>query len=162
MRTPKDFDYDLWTTEDGKNMVRVKATGEVTEVSRQVMLALRSFEMKLKRSQTGIPVEGGKGTNATLMSVDFVSLDSSIGSCEKMTPAWLIDCHDMVDILETEELDKQFRTTLTKKQLSVYMEYILGSQTLEELSDKYHVSRPAIHKTLRQIRQKAKKFFGEG
>ena len=28
-KTPVEFDYDLWTTEDGKCMVRVKITGEV-------------------------------------------------------------------------------------------------------------------------------------
>ena len=33
-KTPVEFDYDLWTTEDGKCMVRIKATGEVTEVER--------------------------------------------------------------------------------------------------------------------------------
>ena len=38
-KTPIEFDYDLWTTEDGKCMVRVKITGEVTEVDREVMKA---------------------------------------------------------------------------------------------------------------------------
>ena len=33
-KTPIEFDCDLWTTEDGKCMVRVKITGEVTEVDR--------------------------------------------------------------------------------------------------------------------------------
>ena len=43
-KTPVEFDYDLWTTEDGKCMVRIKATGEVTEVERTVMQVLRSEE----------------------------------------------------------------------------------------------------------------------
>ena len=34
-KTPIEFDYDLWTTEDGKCMVRVKRTGEVSEVDRK-------------------------------------------------------------------------------------------------------------------------------
>ena len=41
-KTPIEFDYDLWISEDGKCMVRVKATGETTEVDREVMKALRS------------------------------------------------------------------------------------------------------------------------
>lgn len=49
-KTPVEFDYDLWTTEDGKCMVRVKATGETTEVDREVMKALRNEEKKLRRS----------------------------------------------------------------------------------------------------------------
>lgn len=45
-KTPVEFDYDLWTTEDGKCMVRIKATGEVTEVERTVMQVLRSEEKR--------------------------------------------------------------------------------------------------------------------
>ena len=47
-KTPVEFDYDLWTTEDGKCMVRVKATGETTEVDREVMKMLRNEEKKLR------------------------------------------------------------------------------------------------------------------
>ena len=36
-KTPAAFDYDLWTTENGKYMVRIKATGEVAEVERTVI-----------------------------------------------------------------------------------------------------------------------------
>ena len=39
-RTPVEFDYDLWTTAEGKCMVRIKATGEITEVERSVMQVL--------------------------------------------------------------------------------------------------------------------------
>ena len=49
-KTPAEFDYDLWTTEDGKCMVRVKATGETVEVDRGVMKALRAEEKRLRRS----------------------------------------------------------------------------------------------------------------
>lgn len=49
-KTPIEFDYDLWISEDGKCMVRVKATGETTEVDREVMKALRNEEKKLRRS----------------------------------------------------------------------------------------------------------------
>ena len=49
-KTPIEFDYDLWTTEDGKCMVRVKITGEVTEVDREVMKALRAEEKRIRRA----------------------------------------------------------------------------------------------------------------
>ena len=39
---PLNSTTTLWTTEDGKCMVRVKATGETTEVDREVMKALRN------------------------------------------------------------------------------------------------------------------------
>ena len=49
-KTPIEFDYDLWTTEDGKCMVRVKRTGEVSEVDRKVMRILRAEEKRIRRS----------------------------------------------------------------------------------------------------------------
>ena len=49
-KTPIAFDYDLWTTEDGKCMVRVKRTGEVSEVDRKVMRILRAEEKRIRRS----------------------------------------------------------------------------------------------------------------
>ncbi len=49
-KTPIEFDYDLWTTEDGKCMVRVKITGEVAEVDREVMKALRAEEKRIRRA----------------------------------------------------------------------------------------------------------------
>ena len=48
-KTPVEFDYDLWTTEEGKCMVRIKATGEITEVERSVMQVLRSEEKRVRR-----------------------------------------------------------------------------------------------------------------
>ena len=56
-KTPVEFDYDLWTTEEGKCMVRIKATGEITEVERSVMQVLRSEEKRLRRT---ISPEQGK------------------------------------------------------------------------------------------------------
>ncbi len=41
-KTPAEFDYDLWTTADGKCMVRIKRTGEVCEVEREVFRLLRA------------------------------------------------------------------------------------------------------------------------
>ena len=41
---PIEFDYDLWTTKDGKCMVRVKSTGETCEVSREAFRVLRAEE----------------------------------------------------------------------------------------------------------------------
>jgi hypothetical protein len=57
-KTPIEFDYDLWTTEDGKCMARVKCTGEETEVDRSTMRILRAEEKKLRRSKTGVPISG--------------------------------------------------------------------------------------------------------
>ena len=51
-KTPVEFDYDLWTTEDGKCMVRVKATGETTEVDREVM----KMHSAMRKRSCGAPM----------------------------------------------------------------------------------------------------------
>ena len=63
-KTPKEFDYDLWTTEDGKCMVRIKATGEVVEVDRTVMQVLRSEEKRLRRALSSESEPCGTGKTA--------------------------------------------------------------------------------------------------
>ena len=83
MKTPIEFDYDLWTTEDGKCMVRVKQTGEVCEVSRETMKILRNEEKKLRRSMSGVPVIGCEEEKTTLLSLDYVSYEGG----EDMSPA---------------------------------------------------------------------------
>ena len=52
MKALKDFDYNLWTTEENgvkKYFVGIKATGEVTEVDAEVMKLLRNEEKKMRR-----------------------------------------------------------------------------------------------------------------
>ena len=73
-KTPIEFDYDLWTTEDSKCMVRVKRTGEQCEVSRGTFRSLRNDEKKLRRSMTGAPVFGcDKEARTTVLSLYYVS-----------------------------------------------------------------------------------------
>lgn len=52
MKTPKEFDYDLWTTGGGECFVRVKATGDTTAVSVEVMRTLRPSLVMLEQITT--------------------------------------------------------------------------------------------------------------
>ena len=87
-KTPIEFDYDLWTTEDGKCMVRVKITGEVTEVDRKVMRILRAEEKRLRRSKQGVPISGAEGKTAeeraSVLSLSYVSYEG----CEDSQLFW--------------------------------------------------------------------------
>ena len=73
-KTPIAFDYDLWTTEDGKCMVRVKRTGEVSEVDRKVMRILRAEEKRIRRSygsdNTSEDEDGAEKISDTVLSLD--------------------------------------------------------------------------------------------
>ena len=78
-KTPVEFDYDLWTTEDGKCMVRVKITGEVTEVDREVMKILRAEEKMLRRSYgsdgASEDEDGEEKTSDAVLSLDAMPED---------------------------------------------------------------------------------------
>ena len=67
MKTPIEFDYDLWTGEDGERMVRVKRTGEVCEVDADTFRLLRAEEKRLRRSMQGVPVPGGEKEETAVM-----------------------------------------------------------------------------------------------
>lgn len=87
-KTPIEFDYDLWTTEDGRCMVRVKATGEITEVERSVMQALRSEEKRLRRAISPEQGEHRDGmSKPTILSLDVLPEDVGDSS-------WLADTVD--------------------------------------------------------------------
>ena len=47
----KEFEYDLWATEDGHYYARVKSTGEVSEISREIFRFLRCQEKEVYRRQ---------------------------------------------------------------------------------------------------------------
>ena len=116
MKTPIEFDYDLWTTEDGKCMVRVKQTGEVCEVSRETMKILRNEEKKLRRSMSGVPVIGCEEEETTLLSLDYVSYEGG----EDMSPAWLADPLDFENDALFHIRLKEFKAVLTPLELSVF------------------------------------------
>lgn len=74
MKTLKEFDYDLWTTnEDGKKryFARVKKTGEVTEISLEVRRYLMSLEKQMRREE----MQKGFGT---IMSMDAMICDDDM------------------------------------------------------------------------------------
>lgn len=63
-----EFDYDLWTTEEGKYMVRIRSTGEVAEVNRAVMRALRADEKRSRRASA-------QGKRLSVLSLDILPED---------------------------------------------------------------------------------------
>ena len=83
MKTPIEFDYDLWTTKDGKCMVRVKSTGETCEVSRETFRVLRAEEKRLRRSYTAAASDGDEAH--PILSLNVLPEDS------EKSPSWLTD-----------------------------------------------------------------------
>jgi hypothetical protein len=113
-KTPAEFDYDLWTTEKGKCMVRIKATGEVTEVERAVMQVLRAEEKRLRRALS--TEQGGKTEEAPSPSV--LSLDVLPENIADSR--WLMDSCDYAEEVSTKLLEYDLRESLTPIQYGIY------------------------------------------
>ncbi len=157
-KTPIEFDYDLWTTEDGKCMVRVKLTGEVTEVDREVMKILRAEEKKLRRSygpgNTTEDENGVEKTSDTVLSLDALPEDDVKSS------AWLADPHDFTTDITTTMLEQELIASLTDAQLDLYKKCIVGDKALREYAREEGINFKCAWKRRDLIQKKAKKIFG--
>lgn len=154
-KTPEDFDYDLWTTEAGLCMVRIKRTGEVCEVDRDTFRLLRAEEKRLRRSKAGTVVPEHPSERSALLSTDYISLVSS----DDMQTAWLIDPMNMEDSLATQMDTNAFIKTLTPYQRDVFEKCLLGTMSFVEYAASHGVSYQAIQNIASKLREKAKKFF---
>lgn len=153
-KTPLEFDYDLWTTEDGKCMVRIKATGEVTEVERTVMQVLRSEEKRLRRASSSEQGPNAEGKSPpTVLSLDVLPEDVT-GS------RWLVDTCDYAEEISTKLLEKSLRESLTPTQYGIYQACILNGVSYKAYADKMGVSYQSVQNAIRLIQKKAKNIFG--
>lgn len=157
MKTPKEFDYDLWITEDGQYMVRVKATREVCAVKQAVFRALRAEEKRLRRQMSGVPTlqvdDEGNTIRAAMFSTDYVNTEGG----EEMDPWWLADPDDFVERLQLKEAVQELRAQLTPKQLEVFRECMLGGMSLSEFAQKRGITPHAVWKIQKLIQKKFQK-----
>ena len=144
MKTPKEFDYDLWIAEDGRYMVRVKATREECAVNCEVFRKLRAEEKRLRREMEGVPTRNvdkdGRTIRVAMMSTDFVGVQGS----ENMDPAWLIDHRDFTQDLYIRECVRELRILLTERQLEVFEKCMLGGMSLREFANEKQVNFNAV------------------
>ncbi len=150
-KTPVEFDYDLWTTEDGKCMVRVKITGEVTEVDREVMRILRLEEKQMRRGFTSSDPDDAKPQ--TILSLDVVNEEDVEG------PAWLIDPHDYIQESATKRWIIAFRKTLTANQREVFDEVILGGMSVRKFAKLKGCNHKSVLETKNAVCKKIKNNF---
>ena len=154
-KTPVEFDYDLWTTEDGKCMVRIKSTGEVAEVDREVMKALRAEEKWMRRNMTGAPIPGAEEATATVLSLDFVSIEGG----ENLSPAWLETDENIENDVTTRLREEELKRSLTAKQFEFYVECLMGEISVNEYAKRHNISAKAARDIKIGIQKKYKKIF---
>ena len=149
MKTPNEFDYDLWTAQDEQGethyLVRVKRTGEITEVTHDVMKFLRSMEKRMKRSINAIPHSGS-----------ILPLES-LPDNEKSS--WCADGYSGVIEMEIRVIEQEFRLALTPEQLNTYINCIVNGESEKDYGAKFGKTQQAVARTIMRIREIAKKFF---
>ena len=152
MKTLREFDYDLWATEEnGKKryFARVKATGEETEISLKVMRLLLSQEKQMRR-------EYAKRKNfGTVLSLEAICDEEDVGEA-----SWLLDAEQKIetDIL-MEDLKDDFCKTLTDNQLSIFNECLINGKSQVAYAAEHGVTKQSVFDTITLIRKKAKKYF---
>ena len=156
-KTPIEFDYDLWISEDGKCMVRVKATGETTEVDREVMKMLRNEEKKLRRSYdpSGSSASGDEEETqpSTILSLDAVPEDDVKSS------GWLADKEDFTDGVLTKLVIQDFRATLNSIHLAIFDQCLLGDKTIRAFAEEYGLRKSTVWDIANALRKNFKKFL---
>ena len=146
----KNFDYDLWTTnEDGvkRYWVRIRATQEVVEVDLKTLRFLRAEEKKIYRA-----IEEARNNAGTVLSYE-------VFEDEEISGEWLIDEKDLeTQVLMQSEIDAVVKT-LTPKQFWVYKNCIFEGMELREFARKNNLSYSTVKDIRDAIRKKFQKNF---
>ena len=113
-------------------MVRVKRTGEVSEVDRKVMRILRAEEKRIRRSygsdNTSEDEDGAEKISDTVLSLDAMPED------DVKSAAWLADSRDCMEELITALKEKELLSILTEKQRELYLAMTREGLTLREFA----------------------------
>lgn len=155
MKTPRDFDYDIWKNENGLYYVRVKRTGEVTQVSEEIVreLWLELYRMSQYRlNTTFIDADGCKQSR-------IVSLDEARDSDTDDSDSCFVESENPYEPTETEMMESTFLRILTKKQRRVYHLRFEMQLSISECAKRLGVSSRNVDKLIRVIKDKAKCFF---
>ena len=145
----KNFDYDLWTTNDGvkRYWVRIRATQEVVEVDLKTLRFLRAEEKKIYRA-----IEDARNNAGTVLSYEMFE-------DEEISGEWLIDEKDLeTQVLMQSEIDAVVKK-LTPKQFLVYKNCILEGMELREFARKNNLSYSTVKEIRDAIRKKFQKNF---
>ena len=153
MKTPKNFDYDLWTTKENRCMVRIKATGEECEVSREILRFLQAEDKRLRRSTKGAAIPQSKGkkeVRMTVLSLDFVSAEGG----ERLDPGWLEASQRTEDDIQAKILEEDFVASLTAAQYDVYLKCLCGGMSLRAYAREKELAFSTVKGIQDSIRRK--------
>ena len=129
------------------------------QINTKVMRILRAEEKRLRRSKQGVPISGTEGKTAeeraSVLSLSYVSYEG----CEDLEPDWLIDSSSMEESVMFWMSEKEFRATLTPRQLDIYLNCIIGGQSKIDYAAANNMQRQSVYNAETLIMKKAKYFF---
>lgn len=142
MKTPRDFDYDIWKDDSGYYYIRVKRTGETARVSKDVVRELwrDMYRMEKYRRDTTMAEKDGS------RRARILSLDDNRAVNRRLYPvsneSWLISRENAYEEVELELLEQDFLKTLTEKQRQVYQFVIKEGRSISECAKLCGISLP--------------------
>ena len=148
MHTPKDYDYDLWTVKENEKtryFVRIKRTGEETEIDHETMCFLRKEEKKLRRMFQEQDTEGA-----------VLSLDMSFDDEKEY---WFSDHNAAENKMITNIEIREFCKVLTSWQREIFECCILQGWSMREFARKKEVDHKVVVVSMKAIRKKYQKYF---
>jgi RNA polymerase sigma-32 factor len=101
------------------------------------------------------------------MSMDTPLDDDNETTLSSLLPAYQSNAEELVSQKQTQELLKRsleaFEATLNEKERTIFVERMLGDDkiTLQDMSDKLHVSRERIRQIEERVKEKLKVFLTE-
>ena len=154
-KTPIEFDYDLWTTEDGKCMVRVKITGEVTEVDREVMKALRAEEKRIRRA-----LRSNEGTvkDGIAHQTRTFSL-SAVSENELEKSDWLVDPTSDFANVEARLFVESAMEMLSSLEQEIFSSCLLGEMPIRQFAERNGMRKSTAWDMANSIRKKLQEIF---
>lgn len=151
MKSLKEFDYDLWTTNENsvtKYWVRIKSTGEVTEVDIKTMRVLRNSEKTMRRQ-----IVDEQENCGTILSLNKLEEDTK--DCFYIFNNY----YNHEDEIAFDLYLETFKKTLTEKQLNVFICCLINGQSQTDYAKENSINNSSVRDIIRGIRKKYKNFI---
>ena len=162
MSTPyvKEFDYDLWTTEDGRCWAKIRSTGETTEISKEVMRLLRREEKALYRRKLKPSESDGENAKRAHSIAHPLSLEAQESNAETFGEStWLISSTDLEETFLATETERLLIQSLTARQKDCYFCCIVRGESKIDYAKRTGISVQRVSQIIVHIQQKLKKLI---
>ena len=156
----KEFDYDLWTSADGRRFARVRITGEVCEINNETMRILRCEEKRIYREQELKKSLNSENVVEKTKASIMYPLSFEISDDENdEDSSWLQSNEAFEEKLMAQDLENKFLELLTDYQKEVFLFVLKNGESQSSFADRFGIKKQSVNEAVTAIRKKAKKFF---